>query len=338
MSAIIIPVLSVLIDGLTAHTGRRLHCWPDNDEDFLKKYERLKHCQYLLRPDKLSKARCTLGEHGAVESVQRPSASVFETRSFVDSNEAAPQSALDHWTHETPRSVKPVEVVEKGEGQAQEESEEDLRFATGMSKRSIRTWEEVMHGYLGLAYYLVFFCFFLSFLLQVYRPDEMYLINAHMRGAVLSEDLNLISVKDQASFWTYLLGEAESEEPFEKRYIETGTEGAQTKGGLLGAIFRSQHYNDRVMESAELGYDVGGMNKLVGGVLVVQERVAAAVRNKSRYGAWFGAASGVDADPSRAAFGVALSNASAVDLGVISESETAHFLVANARRQVQSLQ
>ena len=150
--------------------------------------------------------------------------------------------------------------------------------------------------------------------------------------------MNLISVKDQASFWTYLLGEAESEEPFEKRYLETGTEGAQTKGGLLGAIFRSQHYNDRVMESAELGYDVGGMNKLVGGVLVVQERVAAAVRNESRYGAWFGAASGVDADPSRAAFGVALSNASAVDLGVISESETAHFLVANARRQVQCLQ
>ena len=42
-------------------------------------------------------------------------------------------------------------------------------------------------------------------------------------------------------------GEPESEEPFELRYVPTGEDGAQTKGGLLGALFMSQHYNDQVV-------------------------------------------------------------------------------------------
>ena len=84
-----------------------------------------------------------------------------------------------------------------------------------MTKRNIRTWDEVMQGYLKLAYYLVFFFTFISFLVSQYRPAEMYMLNAHIRGAVLQEDLNLLTVKDQARFWPYFVGEAESEEPFE---------------------------------------------------------------------------------------------------------------------------
>ena len=91
----------------------------------------------------------------------------------------------------------------------------DQRYATGMTKRNIQTWDEVMQGYLKLAYYLVFFFTFISFLLSEYRPAEMYKLNAHIRGAVLSEDLNLLAVKDQNRFWPYFIGEAESEEPFE---------------------------------------------------------------------------------------------------------------------------
>ena len=91
----------------------------------------------------------------------------------------------------------------------------DQRYATGMTKRNIHTWDEVMQGYLKLAYYLVFFFTFISFLVSQYRPAEMYMLNAHIRGAVLQEDLNLLTVKDQARFWPYFVGEAESEEPFE---------------------------------------------------------------------------------------------------------------------------
>jgi len=37
------------------------HGWPTNDDEFIKKYEKLKKCQHMLRPEKLSTALSTMG-------------------------------------------------------------------------------------------------------------------------------------------------------------------------------------------------------------------------------------------------------------------------------------
>ena len=309
--------------------------WPSNDEEFLTKFEKLKQCQRHLQPDK---SLSTLGERGALIAMQRPipDASVFRSTQHLE-GEQAQLTTREHWTDQTPRNLGKRRGAEDESEEKEGEDEDGFRFATGMSKRSIRTWGEVMSGYLALGYYLVFFFLFISFLLSIYRPAEMFLVNNHIRGAVLREDSELSTIKDLNSFWAYLLGEAESEEPFEKKYLETGEEGAHTKGGLLGMIFTSQHYNNQMMQGEELGFDNGMMGKVVGGVLIVQERVEASINNKSLYGPWFNKAEPVNAPVSKAPFGVALANGSAVELGVIPESETAPFLILQADAQVQQL-
>ena len=76
---------------------------------------------------------------------------------------------------------------------------------------------------------------------------------------------------------------------------------------------------------------------VVGGVLLVQERAQARVKNESIYGDWYSKAQAGDPAQTPAStepFGIALTpNASAVDLGIIQGSETAPFLVAQAELQ-----
>ena len=59
---------------------------------------------------------------------------------------------------------------------------------------------------------------------------------------------------------------------------------AQVKGGVLGSLFKSQYYNNVPIAENKLGFDAGNMNKLAGDVLIVQERGATSVKEKSLYG------------------------------------------------------
>jgi hypothetical protein len=87
-----------------------VHGWPAGDAEFMAKYENLKKCQNILV--KINKAHTTLGERGAVASLKRPKASVFDGRT------SAPVTARDHWTHQTPRFGAQDLADEQAEGAA----------------------------------------------------------------------------------------------------------------------------------------------------------------------------------------------------------------------------
>ena len=97
-------------------------------------------------------------------------------------------------------------------------------FAEGrqLLTRNIRSWDHVMQGYLGLFYYILFFLVYTNVLVQQYKPATMYLVNSHIRGALLIEDSNLPSVKDHGKFWEYFIGEDESEDETDLKFIPTG--------------------------------------------------------------------------------------------------------------------
>ena len=97
-------------------------------------------------------------------------------------------------------------------------------FAEGrqLLTRNIRSWDHVMQGYLGLFYYILFFLVYTNVLVQQYKPATMYLVNSHIRGALLSEDSNLPSVKDHGKFWEYFIGEDESEDETDLKFTPTG--------------------------------------------------------------------------------------------------------------------
>lgn len=78
---------------------------------------------------------------------------------------------------------------------------------------------------------------------------------------------------------------------------------------------------------------------VVGGVLLVQERAQAFIKNESIYGDWYSRAQAADQmQTSTEPFGIALTpNASAVDLGIIQGSVTAPFLIAQAELQRKQL-
>jgi hypothetical protein len=164
----------------------------------------------------LNKAVATLGPRGSVmpQPLKRPQtvSSVFD---FAEGRQLL--STARHWTNETPRFENPALVKEDNHPNTVQQ-----RYATGMSKRNIRSWDHVMQGYLGLFYYILFFFVYTNILVQQYKPATMYLVNSHIRGALLSEDSNLPSVKDHGKFWEYFIGEDESEDETDLKFIPTG--------------------------------------------------------------------------------------------------------------------
>ena len=96
-------------DPVNLHVGGP-HGWPAGDAEFMSKYESLKKCQNVLV--KVNKTLTTLGERGAVTSIKRPRASVFEGRS------SAPATARDFWTHQTPRNAATQDLQDEQNGGA----------------------------------------------------------------------------------------------------------------------------------------------------------------------------------------------------------------------------
>ncbi len=78
------------------------------------------------------------------------------------------------------------------------------------------------------------------------------------------------------------------------------------------------------------------MNKLVGGVLIVQERGATSVKEMSLYGPWFQSSSD-DGRASEEPLGPALTNMSPIEIGIILGSESDPFTIRKAELQRESM-
>ena len=126
------------------------------------------------------------------------------------------------------------------------------------SIRQIETWDDVKSGYLSLLWYICFVLIFITILSLQLNVGRAFTVDYALREVVLEQTEKLDGVRSMEQVWTYLIGEV----------------GAEVKdAGLMAKLFQEQWYNGDEIDPAEAGY-VLDHNKLVGGVLLVQQRGA----------------------------------------------------------------
>jgi hypothetical protein len=125
----------------------------------------------------------------------------------------------------------------------------DLRETYKSSKR----WRETSVGWYRLASFLIFFALYSTILLlQGGQPQDIFSLNEVLRTRVIDEKRSLQQITTHADFFQYL------------------------KSQILPTVFQNQWYNNESFKTSESGY-IMQYNKLVGGLLIVQDTTRYAI-------------------------------------------------------------
>ena len=120
----------------------------------------------------------------------------------------------------------------------------DLKETYSTSKR----WRETSTGWIRLAWFLVFFVLYaIVLLLQGGQPQNIFALDEVLREKVVDEHRSLQQITSHADLFQYLNNQ------------------------IVPTVFQSSWYNNVSFKTSEIGY-IMQYNKLVGGLLIVQER------------------------------------------------------------------
>jgi hypothetical protein len=114
--------------------------------------------------------------------------------------------------------------------------------------KSCKRWRETSIGWYRLTWFLLFFALYAAvLLLQGGEPQNIFTLDEVLRNRVVDEKHSLQQITTHADFFQYL------------------------KTQILPTVFQNQWYNNESFKTSEAGY-IMQYNKLVGGLLIVQER------------------------------------------------------------------
>jgi hypothetical protein len=114
--------------------------------------------------------------------------------------------------------------------------------------KAAKRWRETSTGWVRLFWFLNFFSLYAIVLsLQGGHPQNIFVLDEVLREKVVDEKRSLQQISSHADFFQYLNQQ------------------------IVPTVFQNSWYNNESFKTSEIGY-IMQYNKLVGGLLIVQER------------------------------------------------------------------